>query len=222
MKPSTFLRPLLALTMVAGLTACGGGNKSYVLAGTVAGLNTVAAGEANLVLANGSSTLTLTAPTVTNSNGTTSVAGSFTFAFTEKLGYGDKFNVVVQTQPAHQTCQIGSNTGTAGTTATNGIVVACNPNTYTLGGTITGLTGAGLVLNNGADTLTITPVTGSTPYVFGGSVADGSAYGVTILTQPVGQVCVIPAVGQQGQTGRSAGTMGSAKIENILIVCVNI
>lgn len=219
MKPTTFLRPLLALTIVAGLTACGGGNKSYILSGTVAGLNTVAATEQPLVLANGSSTLTLTAPTVTNTNGTTSAVSSFTFAFTEKLGYGDKFNVIVKNQPAHQTCQIGSNTGSAGTTATNGIVVACNPNTYTLGGTITGLTKDGLILNNGNNQITISA--NSTSYVFSAAVADGSAYGVTVLQSPTGQTCTIPAFGQQGQTGRSAGIMGSAKIENILVVCVN-
>lgn len=219
MKPTTFLRPLLALTIVAGLTACGGGNKSYILSGTVGGLNSVAATEQPLVLANGSSTLTLTAPTVTNTNGTTSVASSFSFAFTEKLGYGDKFNVIVKNQPAHQTCQIGSNTGSAGTTATNGIVVACNPNTYTLGGTITGLTKDGLILNNGNNQITISA--NSTSYVFSAAVADGSAYGVTVLQSPTGQTCTIPAFGQQGQTGRSAGIMGSAKIENILVVCVN-
>ena len=219
MKPTTFLRPLLALTIVAGLTACGGGNKSYVLAGTVAGLNSVAATEQPLVLANGSSTLTLTAPTVTNTNGTTSVASSFSFAFTEKIGYGDKFTVTVKNQPAHQTCQIGSNTGTAGTTATNGIIVACNPNTYTLGGTITGLTKDGLILNNGPDKIPV--AANATSYVFAGSVADGSSYGVTVLQNPTGQTCTVPALGQQGQAGRGSGIMGAAKIENILVVCVN-
>jgi hypothetical protein len=219
MKPSTYLRPLLALAIVASLASCGGNNKTYVLGGTVAGLNAVATGEANLVLANGSTTLPVTAVSVVNTDGSTSIASSFAFAFPNKLGYGDAFNVTVKTQPAHQTCNTSSNTGTAGTSATNAVFVICNRNTFSLGGVIEGLgTSTGLVLNNGADTLAV--AASATSFTFTGLVADGLAYGVTVLTNPADKTCTIPAVGVSGQTVAGSGFMGAANIVAIKVVCV--
>src|SRR4030066_1394428 len=61
---------------------------------------------------------------------------------------------------------------------------------FTIGGSITGLTGSGLVLrNNGGDDLTV--AASSTSYAFTTSIANGGSYNVTILTQPAGQVCTL-------------------------------
>src|ERR1700727_487672 len=60
---------------------------------------------------------------------------------------------------------------------------------FTIGGTVSGLTGTGLVLqDNGGDNLTITK---SGPFVFPTSVT--SAYAVSVLTQPTSpaQSCVV-------------------------------
>ena len=61
---------------------------------------------------------------------------------------------------------------------------------FTIGGTVTGLSGTGLVLqDNGGDNLS---VTASGPFVFPTGVASGGAYAVTIKTQPTNpaQSCV--------------------------------
>src|ERR1035438_5510990 len=53
---------------------------------------------------------------------------------------------------------------------------------YTIGGTVTGLTGTGLVLqDNGGDNLT---VTAAGAFTFKTSIASGGAYAVTVLAQP--------------------------------------
>ena len=66
------------------------------------------------------------------------------------------------------------------------------PTTYTIGGTISDLSGSGLVLqNNGGDNLQVSST--QTTFVFATSVASGAAYAVTILTQPSSpaQTCTV-------------------------------
>src|ERR1700682_3671712 len=62
---------------------------------------------------------------------------------------------------------------------------------YSIGGTVTGLTGSGLVLqDNGGDNLT---VTAAGPFTFKTAVAKGAAFAVTVATQPVNpeQSCAV-------------------------------
>ena len=59
------------------------------------------------------------------------------------------------TQPPGQTCTVTNGSGTANANVTN-VAVNC-VTTYSIGGTVSGLVGTGLVLqNNGADNLTFT------------------------------------------------------------------
>jgi hypothetical protein len=59
----------------------------------------------------------------------------------------------------------------------------------TVGGTITGLTGSGLVLaDNGANNL---PVSSNVSFVFSATIGAGTAYRVTIVSQPAGQSCSV-------------------------------
>ena len=82
---------------------------------------------------------------------------------------------------------------------------------FTIGGSITGLTGSGLVLrNNGGDDLTV--AASSTSYAFTTSIANGGSYNVTILTQPAGQVCTL--------TG-SSGSISGANVTSANVSCVN-
>jgi hypothetical protein len=56
------------------------------------------------------------------------------------------------------------------------------PTTYTISGAVTGLVGTGLVLqDNGGNNL---PVNGNGSFLFSTVFAIGSAYNVTVLTQP--------------------------------------
>ncbi|HET7133667.1 MAG TPA: hypothetical protein VFJ95_15545, partial [Gammaproteobacteria bacterium] len=62
---------------------------------------------------------------------------------------------------------------------------------YTIGGTVSGLAGSGLVLrNNGGNDLT---VAANGAFVFAGGLADGATYAVTVRTQPSApaQDCVV-------------------------------
>jgi Protein of unknown function (DUF3443) len=59
-----------------------------------------------------------------------------------------------------------------------------------IGGTVSGLTASGLVLeNNGGDSLTV--VAGATTFTFPTGVSPASAYAVTIQTQPTGEKCLL-------------------------------
>jgi Galactose oxidase, central domain/Kelch motif len=80
---------------------------------------------------------------------------------------------------------------------------------FTIGGTVTGLTGTGLVLkDNGGDNLTITK---SGPFVFPTAVSSGGAYAVTVATQPTNppQSCSV-----SGGSGNA-----TANVTNVAITC---
>lgn len=190
MKPFTSSRALAALILIAGLSACGGSN-TYQLGGSVIGLT-----QNGLVLANAGTSLPV-------------AAGSTGFLFPEKLKYGALFDVQVTTQPAHQLCGVSNAKGSAGTTSTTNGVVVCTLNSFTVGGTISGLTVEGLQLTNGNDTLTV--VANATTFVMSQKVSFGSSYGVTILRQPTGKIC---------STGNQSGIMADTAITNITVTCV--
>jgi 6-phosphogluconolactonase (cycloisomerase 2 family) len=84
--------------------------------------------------------------------------------------------------------------------------------TYTVGGTVSGLTGSGLVLlDNGGDNLAVS-ATGV--FTFSAALANGAAYGVTVKTQPFSpaQNCVVT---------NGSGTVGAANVTNVAVVCAN-
>ena len=81
---------------------------------------------------------------------------------------------------------------------------------YTVGGTVSGLVGSGLVLqDNGGNDLAIA-ADGS--FVFSALVARGSAYAVTIKTEPTNpsQTCVLSA---------GSGTTIDANVSNVVVRC---
>ena len=83
------------------------------------------------------------------------------------------------------------------------------PPSYSIGGTVSGLVGSGLVLqNNGGDDLAIVMDGG---FNFGTPVADGGAYAVTVQNQPAGQVCTV---------SNGSGTVAGADVDSVLVMCV--
>lgn len=81
---------------------------------------------------------------------------------------------------------------------------------YSVGGTVTGLVGSGLVLlNDGGDPLT---VTANGPFSFATTIAGGTPYAATVLTQPANpaQTCVVT---------NGSGTVADANITTIAIAC---
>ena len=77
-----------------------------------------------------------------------------------------------------------------------------------MGGTVTGLTGTGLLLRNGGEDL---PVAANGAFTFTGTVADGGSYAVTIAAQPTGQRCTI---------ANASGSNVSASVSNVQVACV--
>ena len=185
------LRPLVALLLTLGLAACGG-KASYDVSGTVSNLN-----NNGLILANSGEELPI-------------AAGQTSFTFKKRIDYGTDYNITFKQQPAHMTCSISGGSGSAGHYINISAAVSCSQNTYSVSGTISGLTVDGLVLINGNVTTTVAKDTKN--FTLNGAVADGTTYGVGVSTQPKGLLCVV-------QPGTGAGTMGSANVTNVQIAC---
>ena len=138
--------------------------------------------------------------------------GSFTFA--TALADGSAYAVTVLTQPTGpaQTCTVGSGSGTlTGTNVTN-VSVVCVTTTFTVGGTVSGLTGSGLMLQNNTGDDLVVAADGS--FTFATALADGSTYSITVLTQPAtpGQTCT---------ASNANGTITNAVVADIAITCVD-
>jgi hypothetical protein len=83
------------------------------------------------------------------------------------------------------------------------------PPTYTIGGTVTGLTGTGLTLRNGGDILTIT---GNGAFTFATALASGAAYAVTVGTQPASPI-------QSCTVANGSGTTPAVAVTNVTVTC---
>ena len=78
---------------------------------------------------------------------------------------------------------------------------------YTLGGSVTGLSSSGLVLSTGDQTLAVASGAGS--FTFGSAVS--GSYAVTVKSQPVGQTCSV---------SNGSGS-ASANVTSVAVVCRN-
>jgi len=193
----------------AFVAACGGGGSggdstpqqptppatTYSIGGTLSGL---ASGASVALQNNGGANATLSA------NGT--------FTFTGALSSGAAYAVTVLTQPTGQTCTVTNGSGTATANVTN-VAVACvttPPNTFTVGGAVSGLAaGTSVVLqNNGGSNLT---VSANGNFTFATAINSGATYAVRVLTQPAGQNCTVAS---------GSGT-AMANVTNVAVTCAN-
>jgi N-acetylneuraminic acid mutarotase len=166
---------------------------AYTIGGTVSGLT----GSGLVLQDNGGDNLAVTAN------------GAFTFA--TKIPSGSAYSVTVHVQPSSpsETCVVTSGSGTVATSNVTNVALACTTNTYAIGGTVSGLSGAGLVLeDNGGDNLSIT---GNGSFTFTTKIASGNGYAVTVHTQPSSpaQNCTI---------ANGSGT-ASANVTNVTVTC---
>jgi hypothetical protein len=185
-----------AFCAALALAACGGsGDGDLYLAGSISGLT-----KEGLVLEN-------------RGNGDTKTIPAFatTFIFDKRLDNDESFDVQIKTQPQGAVCTPHFNRGRTGSYSIESVEIRCVTNSYQLGGTISGLTGTGMVLINGADKLNVAP--GATTFTMPTKVADGGAYGLIIFTQPAGQQCAVTS-------GAATGVMGSSdKLNAVHITC---
>jgi len=188
---SSVAKFLASITLLLGLTACGGGanwsdQKAFVtVGGTVAGLT----GTVTL-RNNGGDDLAVTA------------SGPFTFKLS--IANGASYAVTVASQPAGQFCTVTNGSGTANADVT-GVTVNCISDA-TIGGTVSGLNGTLVLQNNGGNNLA-TATNGT--FQFTQKVAAGRPYAVSVLTHPEGQTCTV---------ANASGT-ANANVTNVAVTC---
>lgn len=201
---------LCALTLAAGLSACGGGTSSYTIDGTVIGLQ-----YDGLVLQNNETNDLAVKPAGLDANNNVK---NVSYSFPGEVDYGKAYSVTVKTQPQHQTCTpAGGTADTAGRLTAINAVIGCSLVSNTIGGTITGLASDGLQLINGSTGGTVNVVKGTdgtypTKFTFAAAVTYGQTYGVTVFKQPDTQTCTVT---------NGTGTMGDNAVDTIAVNCVN-
>lgn len=153
----------------------------------------------------------LTGTVVLQNNGgdNLSVNANGSFTFSTPIAQGSSYAVTILAQPASQTCSVSNGTGVVGAGNVTTVTVTCSTNTRTVGGTLTGLVGTVVLQNNGGDNLSLNADGG---FTFSTPVAEGSAYAVTVLTQPALQTCVIT---------NGSGIVGGTNITNVVVTCSN-
>ena len=164
---------------------------TYTVGGTVSGFDS---GE--LVLQN-------------NGADDLSITGNGAFAFATGLTSGASYEVSVVTQPAGQTCMVTSGSGTVGTSDITTVSVACEDRLFTVGGTLSGLSGGTVTLtNNGGDELALTA---DGQFTFSTPVLDGAPYIVAVMAQPSGQLCTVT---------NGSGSVSTADVTDVVVSCV--
>ncbi len=170
---------------------------AFSVGGTLTGMS---AGAQVTLQDNGGDNLTLTA------NGA--------FKFVTPVPSGSAYAVSVLTQPASppQTCVISAGTGTVGSSNVTSVVVNCAINTFTVGGTVTGLAAGETITlqDNATDTLMV-GTNGS--FAFAMPLTPGSTYAVTLTASPgapVDETCTV---------SNPSGTVANANVTNVAVVC---
>jgi len=136
--------------------------------------------------------------------------GSFSFA--TALDDGSAYNVSVFSQPTSpsQTCSVSNGAGTLAGSDVTDVAVTCTTDQFSVGGSVSGLLGTGLVLqNNAGDDLAIS-ADGS--FSFATALDDQSSYSVTVAAQPAtpSQTCVV----ENGD-----GSIAAADVSNVSVSC---
>lgn len=179
---------------------CGGGGgdggtpapTTFSVGGTVDGLN------GTVVLKN-------------NATDELSISTDGDFTFGTKLDDGDSYSVIISSNPTGQTCSLTNGSGSISGADVTDVTVTCTDGTYSVGGTVTGLTGSGLVLkNNGTDDLSV--AAGATAFTFATLLPDAAGYSITVGGQPTGQTCSV---------ANSSGVISGANVTNVSVTCID-
>lgn len=141
-----------------------------------------------------------------------SVPNDGQFGFATLVAPGASYSVTVKRQPANptQTCTVNAGSGTVGAAGVDNVSVVCSTATIRVSGTVSGLTGSGLVLQNNAGDDVSVSANGS--FAFPTPVAGGAGYAVTVKSQPV-------APRQQCTINGASGTAAGVGIGNVAVSC---
>jgi hypothetical protein len=138
--------------------------------------------------------------------------GEFTFRTT--VAEGARYDVTVKSQPTSpaQTCTVSQGAGTMGKARVTDVQVQCTTS-HSIGGTVSGLVGTGLVLqNNQGDDLPVAPPGGS--FTFGAPLDEGRDYAVTVGRQPAS-----PAQTCHVEPATATGKMGDSNVTSVAVTC---
>lgn len=165
---------------------------SYTIGGSLSGLSS---GAQLVVQNNGGDDVTLSA--------------TGAFGFGTPLIDMSPYSVTVKSFPSGQYCGVTNGSGTLAGADVSNVAIACETG-YTVGGTVTGLSGSGLVLqNNGGDKVTVS----GTTFTFPAPMQNGASYAVTVATQPSGP-------GQQCTVSSGTGLISSSDVTSVAVNCV--
>jgi hypothetical protein len=154
----------------------------------------------------------LTSEGLTLNNGADALslaAGTTSFTFGTAIPSGTAYAVTVQLQPDGLTCTVVNGSGTMGTANVTDVDVTCTATSFTIGGTITGLTATGLILSNGSDI--VKPAAGATTFTFPTAVPTATSFNVVVTTQPTGQTC---------QVSNGTGVVLTSSVTNVAVTCM--
>jgi uncharacterized repeat protein (TIGR03803 family) len=207
MNPKRFGILTTTITFVFCFAGCGSSGSSgsnttpppatYTIGGSITGLT-----ASGLVLADGSQTVSPT-------------SGATSFTFPTAVASGTNYSVTVQTQPSGEICSVAGGSGTTGSSNVTSVVVSC-ATAYTIGGTISGVTASGLVLDDGSQTESpasgqkVSPALDATSFTFPMPVVTGTDYSVNVFTRPSGEICSVI---------NGSGIIGSSNVTNVAVSC---
>jgi hypothetical protein len=151
------------------------------------------------------------------------VTNATTFTFPTKLASGAAYSVTVKSSPslpilictAYSTATSANPaSGTVAGADVTGLSIGCVPVKFTLGGTVTGLVGSGLVLSydiSGSSGETL-PIAANGSFTFLDTMNSTYSYGVSIATQPSApaQTCIAT---------NGSGKYPTADVTNVQVTC---
>jgi uncharacterized repeat protein (TIGR03803 family) len=188
MKMFQILEWIILMVFVFVLAACGGGG----------GVATNAANDTSYMIS-----LAATPDTAGGVVG----GGSYTLGSTVTViaSPNDGFSFVNWTESGQQVSTNATYTFTA--TSARTLVANFDSALYTVGGTVSGLSGTLVLRNNGGDDQIISADGG---FVFSKLLANGSSYDVTIHSQPADLVCSV---------NQGSGTVNISDVTNVTVSC---
>ncbi len=106
-------------------------------------------------------------------------------------------------------CRVSGGTGTVVAGDVNSVTINCTAAKHTVGGTVSGLSGSGLIVSNGVDEQIVLSANGS--FAFATPLASGSSFAVSVVAQPAGQTCSV---------SNGTGVMATADVTHVAVTCL--
>jgi hypothetical protein len=200
---------VLFLMPVIALAACGGGDGGGSTASSGSAATGSIAAAPTYTIGGGISGLTTQGLILVNGTDVVSPnAGDMSFTFPTAVVAGTAYSVSVQLQPDAVNCTVSGGSGVVGSANVTDVSITCASAAFMVGGTISGLTGNGLVIANGNDTTS--PAPGATAFTLPTKLASAASFNVTVTTQPEGQTCAV---------SNGTGVILTSSVSNVVIAC---